>query len=78
MGSAPTTDFNHRVVIEIAGPQSQAKFDQFRRQLESLARTYGAKIREEFKRKKKRAEKSRRRKASGRKAKGRGARGRRK
>ena len=57
MGAAPTADLNHRVLLEIPGPQDDAKFVQFRAQLQKLASSYGATVLEEVKTKKKRPKK---------------------
>lgn len=53
MGGAPLSDLNHRVVIELPGPQEVARFNQFRAALQGLVSDYGARVVEEVKTKKK-------------------------
>ena len=53
MGGAPPADLNHRVVIELPGPQDGARFNQFRKALQGIVSEYGGKVVEELKTKKK-------------------------
>lgn len=53
MGLPPTSDLNQRVVFEIPGPLDAAKFNLFRAQLQQIVSTYGGKVLDEVKTKKK-------------------------
>lgn len=53
MGGAPLADLNHRVVIELPGPQEVARFNQFRAALQGIVNDYGGRVVEEIKTKKK-------------------------
>jgi hypothetical protein len=53
MGSPPTADHNHRVVIEIPGPLDEEKFRRFRDELQRIVSNYGATVLEQVKTKKK-------------------------
>lgn len=53
MGGAPPADLNHRVVIELPGPQEVARFNGFREALQKIVSEYGGKVVEEVKTKKK-------------------------
>ena len=53
MGGAPPADLNHRVVIELPGPQEVARFNRFREALQGIVSEYGGKVVEEVKTKKK-------------------------
>jgi hypothetical protein len=53
MGLVPTPDLYHRVVIEIPGPQDEAKFNAFRDEMQRIIKQYGGRVVEEVKTKKK-------------------------
>ena len=53
MGLVPEPDLNHRVVIELPGPQDPSTFNQFREEMQRIIRQYGGRVVEEVKTKKK-------------------------
>lgn len=53
MGLVPGTDLNHRVVIEIPGPQDDSTFNRFREEVQRIIKQYGGRVVEELKTKKK-------------------------